>query len=46
MATIKKTTYVNTELEWAESQLVSWKAYVNANPLHELKDRIDAKKQR
>jgi hypothetical protein len=43
MATIKKTTYVNTELEWAESQLLSWKAYVNANPLHELKDRIEWK---
>ena len=43
MASIKKTTYVNTELEWAEQQLVSWKAYVNANPLHELKDRIEWK---
>ena len=43
MATIKKTTYVNTELEWAEAQLLSWKAYVNANPLHELKDRIEWK---
>jgi hypothetical protein len=43
MATIKKTTYVNTELEWAESQLKTWKAYVDANPLHELKDRIEWK---
>lgn len=43
MATIKKTTYVNTELEWAEEQLQSWKAYVDANPLHELKDRIEWK---
>jgi hypothetical protein len=43
MATIKKTTYINTELEWAESQLVSWKQYVDANPLHELKDRIEWK---
>lgn len=43
MATIKKTTYINTELEWAEEQLKSWRAYVDANPLHELKDRIEWK---
>jgi len=43
MATVKKTTYINTELDWAESQLKSWKAYVDANPLHELKDRIEWK---
>jgi len=43
MATIKKTTFINTELEWAEQQLSSWKAYVDANPLHELKDRIEWK---
>lgn len=42
MATSKKT-YVNTELEWAEEQLKSWKAYVDMNPLHELKDRIEWK---
>jgi hypothetical protein len=41
--TIKKTTFINTELEWAEAQLTSWKAYVDANPLHELKDRIEWK---
>ena len=40
---IKKTTDINTELEWAEQQLTSWKAYVDANPLHELKDRIEWK---
>jgi hypothetical protein len=40
---IKKTTYINTELEWAEQQLKSWKQYVDANPLHELKDRIEWK---
>jgi hypothetical protein len=43
MAAIKKTTYVNTELEWAEQQLQSWRAYVDANPMHELKDRIEWK---
>jgi hypothetical protein len=44
MATaVKKTTYINAELDWAEQQLTSWKAYVDANPLHELKDRIEWK---
>jgi len=40
---ITKTTYVNTELDWAEQQLSSWKEYVDANPLHLLKDRIEWK---
>jgi hypothetical protein len=40
---VKKTTYINTELDWAEEQLSSWKQYVDANPLHELKDRIEWK---
>lgn len=39
----KKNNYVSTELEWAETQLSTWKAYVDANPLHELKDRIEYK---
>lgn len=43
MATIKKTTYINAELDWAEQQLQSWKAYVDAHPLHELTDRIEWK---
>ena len=43
MAAIKKTTYINTELEWAEEQLKSWRQYVDANPMHELKDRIEWK---
>ena len=43
MAKTTKTTYINAELDWAESQLASWKAYVDANPLHELKDRIEWK---
>ena len=29
--------------DWAEEQLHSWKSYVDANPLHELKDRIEWK---
>lgn len=43
MATTKKTTFVNAELDWAEQQLQSWKAYVDANPIHQLKDRIEWK---
>ena len=43
MAKTTKTTYINTELDWAEEQLSSWKAYVDANPMHELKDRIEWK---
>jgi hypothetical protein len=43
MAAPKKTTYINTELDWAEEQLSSWKQYVDANPMHELKDRIEWK---
>ena len=42
MAT-KRNTYISTELEWAEEQLATWKAYVEKNPLHELKDRIEWK---
>lgn len=43
MATVKKTTFINAELDWAEQQLQSWKAYVDANPIHQLKDRIEWK---
>ena len=43
MAAPKKTTYINTELDWAEQQLSSWKQYVDANPMHELKDSIEWK---
>ena len=43
MAAPNKTTYINTELDWAEQQLSSWKQYVDANPMHELKDRIEWK---
>ena len=39
----KKTTYINAELDWAEQQLNSWKEYVDANPLHELEDRVKYK---
>lgn len=40
---VKKNTYISAELDWAEQQLESWKAYVDANPLHLMKDRIEWK---
>jgi len=43
VATAKKNNYITTELDWAEEQLSSWRTYVDANPLHELKDRIEWK---
>jgi len=36
-------TYINTELDWAESQLSTWREYIDNNPLHEMKDRIEWK---
>ena len=38
-----KKVYITEELEWAEAQLHTWKQYVDANPLHTLKDRIEYK---
>lgn len=38
-----KNNYITTELDWAEQQLETWKAYVDANPLHTMKDRIEWK---
>ena len=40
---LKKDSYVTAELDWAEEQLSNWKAYVDANPMHELEDRIQYK---
>lgn len=39
----KKSVYVEAELDWAEQQLSTWKAYVDNNPINELKDRIERK---
>lgn len=36
----KKNNYITADLDWAEEQLATWKAYVNANPIHELTERI------
>lgn len=38
---LTRTTYVNTELKWAEAQLKSWKLYVDDHPLHTMSDRIE-----
>lgn len=43
MAKLKANTYINTELDWAEEQLQTWKKYIDANPVHELKDRVEWK---
>lgn len=43
MATVKKQTFAEIELEWAEKQLKEWKEYIDNNPLHTLKDRIEWK---
>lgn len=40
---LTRTTYINTELEWAEAQLLTWRQYIDDNPMHELKDRIEYK---
>jgi hypothetical protein len=39
----KKQIFIDVELDFAEEQLSSWKAYVDANPMHTLKDRISFK---
>lgn len=39
----KKQSYVSAELEWAESKLAEWRAYIDANPINTLKDRIEWK---
>lgn len=36
---VKRNNYVNTELEWAEEQLATWRKYVDDNPLDQLEDR-------
>jgi hypothetical protein len=40
---VRKNNYITAELDWSEEQLSSWKQYVDANPLHMLKDRIEWK---
>jgi hypothetical protein len=46
MPVTKKQTFTDIELQWAEEQLLSWKAYVDAHPFNELEDRIKWKEVR
>lgn len=39
----KKEIYIEAELEWANLKLEEWRAYVDNNPIQELKDRIEWK---
>ena len=39
----KKNSYINTELDWANAQLVSWKKYIDDNPFGTLQDRVKGK---
>ena len=43
MAGTNSKVFINTELEWAEEQLSSWKKYIDDHPLHTLEDRIEWK---
>lgn len=45
MAT-KKNNYITAELDFAEQQIASWKAYVEKHPFEDLKDRIEWKETR
>lgn len=44
MATKNK--YINAELDWAETKLMQWQEYIDANPVHELEDRTEAEETR
>ena len=39
----KKQSYISAELDWAEEKLAEWREYVDKNPLHSLKDRVEWK---
>ena len=43
MAAAKKNNYISAELDWAEKQLLTWRAYVDAHPLDKLQDRVEWK---
>jgi len=43
MATSKKNSYIDFELEWLQEKAEQLKAYVDMNPFHELDDRIRLK---
>jgi len=35
--------FINVDLDWAELQLKSWRAYIDANPFDKMEDRITPK---
>lgn len=39
----KKSVYITAELDFSEQQLSTWKAYIEANPFDQLKDRVEWK---
>jgi hypothetical protein len=39
----KKEIYTSAELIWCEQKLLEWKEYIDQNPIHSLKDRIEWK---
>lgn len=41
-----KQNYINAELDWAEQQLLTWKQYIDSNPINLLTDRIEWKETR
>lgn len=43
MAKAKANTYINVDLDWAEAQIATWREYIDANPIHLIKDRIEWK---
>jgi len=40
---IKKNPFAAIDPDWAAAQLETWKAYVEANPFNQMKDRIEWK---
>lgn len=37
---LKRTTYIDAELDFAEEQLASWKKFIEDNPINELEAKI------
>jgi hypothetical protein len=46
MAAKKANSYISAELDWAEAKLLEWRMYIDNNPIHELKDRMDYKEMK
>jgi len=36
-----KNRFINAELDWAETKLLEWQEYIDANPIHLLLDRTE-----